>query len=335
MFLPTNRRSTRTLIAVGAIAALTLAVAGCSDEGGGDESAEEGELSYDDSPLSQLLGDDSFAGMSEEEQMEYYTELDRKIEEKVAACMAEQGFDYQPVESTLNFGMPGESEDLSAEEYAEQYGYGYTTTEVEETDDENQDPNAETYDSMSESERMAWDTALYGDMSSFDENTDFNDIDLSQMGCYGAAQDEVTSQDSELSGLMAVYEDPAYADLLQQMTEIYTDADESPEMAALNQEWSDCMAEAGYPDLATPNDAWDYVASLTEGAWDEESNGYSEEVQAEEIAVATADYTCKSDMDYNNKQMRLYFDAEQDFIDNNQAAVDSLVEAMNQAGESE
>src|SRR5690606_1253298 len=148
-------RTARVVLAsVAALAALTA----CSD----GPAAESAELTWEDSPLNEALGVVWGSGQDPEEMEREEAERMRQVEETVASCMADEGFEYTPVEYDMGTTIVTEDEDWNTEEWAQQYGYGVTTDpwsaqeeEVAEPEEEWVDPNDEYVNGMSASEQEA------------------------------------------------------------------------------------------------------------------------------------------------------------------------------------
>ena len=345
----------RRALSVLAASALTLVLASCSGDkpggGGGDD------LSWEDSPLSKALGYDGGEEFTQRDQEEAQAEMDeqnRKMEELVSSCMAEQGFDYIP--NTNNGGTisyASEDEETDPIENARQNGYGMTTgwgpvTEGEGEGEVYVDPNAETYEGMSDSEKAAWDKALYGTPPEITEETDLDTMEWNweESGCYGAAQHqvyEVDAAEGDGSGMMAVYEDPQWAELIEEMNNLYTEAPNDPAVKELNTKWSTCMSEAGF-DFATSQEAMDSINNQinkifedhqAENPNDTEWTGPTEEdlapIKEQEIKVAVADYTCQDELDFQNATMRIQFDIEQRFVDEHKAELEAFAAALEAA----
>lgn len=338
-----NRRAFSIL----AVSALTLVLASCSGDkpgtGGGDD------LSWEDSPISKAMGYDGgdFSQQDQEEAQAEMDEQNRKMEELVASCMAEEGFDYVPNTNnggSISYEPAGEETDPL--ENARQNGYGITTgwgpvTDPGVEEEVYVDPNAETYEAMSESERTAWDKALYGTPPEFTEETDMEEFEYNweDSGCYGVAQHEVYEVENGQEGLMAVYDDPQWAELMEEMSALYTDAQNDPRMKELNTKWSSCMSEAGF-DFANTEEAFNSINDRLNKFWEEnaddpEYTGPTEEdlapIKEEEIKVAVADYTCQDEIDLQNESMRIQFEIEQEFVDEHKAELEAFAAALEAA----
>ncbi|HMO11404.1 MAG TPA: hypothetical protein PKB06_07880, partial [Actinotalea sp.] len=264
-----------------------------------------------------------------------------RVEEIVAECMAEQGFDYTPVDYSQNGGGFVSSDDLDVEwgtlEFAKKYGYGATTNpwgdpsteEPMDPDQEWVDPNQEYVESMSETEQQAYYTALWGEQNykPTDEGEEY-EYDWTTAGCQGKAQHEVYEQGQP-------WDDEEYQGLFDEMNAMYEQVQNDPRVTGLNAKWADCMADAGYTSFAAVGDAENAIYEKTNKVWDDAykdldwETATDEDYKAieaavqdqlssitdEEIATATADYTCRDKIDYTKVQQEVQFAIERDFIE--------------------
>lgn len=332
------RRAPKAILPVTAIAAaLALTLAGCSSKPGSSAKMEEGPLQK---YMSAMWDDTEF---SEEK----FAEQDREIEDLVAVCMQDEGFDYKPNVQTSGGFVSFDDEDMdwNSKEFAEQYGYGAMTNpwneQAEQQDpQEYVDPNSDYYESLSDSERAAYDEALYGVQPTEEEWAEIEASgepympDPAEQGCYGTANEKVRSSTDNYQAAM---EDPEFAELFEEMNNVYMESESSDEMQKLNSEWASCMADAGYTDFKTPADASNSIHEAqqelfgwnTEMAEDEMPKEPSKDDQDKlkklEIETAVADFECKDKSDYMDKSMKLMFEIEQKFVDENKAKLDAMV----------
>ncbi|NUU18250.1 hypothetical protein HP550_13415 [Cellulomonas humilata] len=327
-------RTTRTTTAIAsAVVALTL-LAGCS--GGGSGPTDDGTLTYEDSPLAAYW--EQLGGSQDPEDAD--AQMVRS-EEIVAACMQDEGFEYTP-QDTSTMTQSFEDEDMPAWdslEFAEQYGYGATTSSempMNKAGEEFVDPNADYLATMSESEQTAFYEALYGKQTMSEEPTDEEtpveqEYDWTTAGCQGKAQHEVY-EDGQ------VYDDPEFKDLMEGMSELYTDMEKDERTIAAYRDWAECMAEAGY-DFANPQEAQNSIyEAVNEIPYNEEDGSQDPaalaELRDDEIATATADRTCQDSTGAARKVLEAQFAVEQDFIDAHKDELDAMVEKAAQADKS-
>ena len=327
------------LLVPAVLAAAALLVTACS-------SGEKSPSDYSEGPLSKYtnaLWDD------EEYTQEKFDKQNVKEQELIASCMAKEGFEYIP--DTNNGGVVFSTDDESdgpqwgTEEFAKQYGYGIIdwpgmNAQESSAEEEWVDPNADYVNSLSESEQEAYYEALSGPspteeemLAMEDENYEY-EYNWETSGCYGYAQHE-TQQDSD--PYTAASEDPQFADLFKAMEEmwgnLYDEQNPNEDLAKLDRNWADCMAEAGVSEFTSPNTAqqmlFDEFNELSiisdEGEYQEPSKEEKKQFQEREIEVALADTKCKKKLKYEDEQMKIIFAEEQKFVDEHKAELEAMV----------
>ncbi len=93
-----------------------------------------------------------------------YQARDRQVQELVATCMKDQGFDYIPQDNSSTSYAPPYEEGLAERDIIAKYGY-WVTTQLDMQPGPSEmpvDPNQAAYEAMSDGERMAYDQALWG-----------------------------------------------------------------------------------------------------------------------------------------------------------------------------
>jgi hypothetical protein len=320
---------------------LTMLLAGC---GGGDKAADGGK-EEEVGPLGKYF--EQAYGEYDEDQAN--REM-RRVEELVAECMAEQGFEYTPMDPTAQGGMSMSSDELDIEwgtrEFAEQYGYGITTNpwaELEEDQPEPEefvDPNAEYIESMSESEAEAYFLALHGNQE-FSEDPEVEvEYDWEQNGCQGKAQHEVYEVGRD---------DPAIASLEEEMNGLWERTQQDPRITEVTTAWIDCMGDAGFTGLATVDDAQMQISDKSNAVYEEAypsdmgeempteedfaaiEAGIQEklaEITDEEIATAVADFECREETGFDDAMQEVSRELEQEFVDTHKEELEAWVEAV-------
>ncbi|MCL2849335.1 MAG: hypothetical protein FWE61_04745 [Micrococcales bacterium] len=248
------------------------------------------------------------------------------LQEAIATCMKEHGFDYTPVVDTQTPDRRSPDDDPVA--YAETNGYGIGTAAMHRqaaTDD----PNGAYYENLSDSEQRAYNNALYGEGSvDADALEDGDFSELRQGGCYDLAYDQVYGplKLDEPSVL-----DQYYPYVLEQTSS------HSRVRAALTQ-WVSCMDAKGYafsdPDEALQGFLDRYQALASRGAFDDDdrpTNAFAA-LRAEEIATATADAQCKVQVGLDKAWQDAWRDAEAEFYDSHKDAVDAWFAQQEQSG---
>ena len=202
------------------------------DDGNGDD-ADEGEPET----LEDFLG---FSFDDPEANAAFAADMERRVQESIALCMAQEGFEYIPAVRPQDSGFFA----LDEEEYARERGFGITTWFGEEElfasgDEEWVDPNGEIVASLSESERNAYHEVLYGE-DPFGEPDGSGEVeslgDLWGSGCNGMAYEEV------YGAMTAVF-----TELGPQMEELTQRVEADPRFREAEEVWAACMADRGFP----------------------------------------------------------------------------------------
>jgi hypothetical protein len=356
------RTTVRNVALVASCSALLL-VSACSGPGGDEGDGKKGgspASEWTPGPLDEYTARIYGYSLDQDEQSQEEAQArsdaqNREVEELVATCMQEQGFDYTPNDN--NGGTVVTTDELDVEwgtrEFAEKYGYGISTDPYGSSDDpaedgsEYVDPNQEYIESMSESEAAAYNEALWGPTTEFVEGEEATEYDWTQGGCYGAAQHEV-------------FEGGAVADefsaLADEVNALWETIDADPRIAELKASWASCMADAGFDGLTDINTAqeplyeewnalqgWEdpeYQAQMETWDWEAEPDGppapepdpaaltaFTEK----EIAMATADFTCQEEIDYVKTTVAVNHEVQQEFVDAHRDELDAWAEAATAA----
>ena len=305
------------------IAAVALALTGCAS-GGGSTAAEAPD--WEDSPLYKYL--EPVYGVMDEDQAIANAQA---TEELIAACMAEEGFDYTPVDQSQNFSFEDDSEERGTEEWVAANGWGMVQTQAEmeamqaETT-EFVDPNQPYVESLSPSEQEAYFATLYGAGPSEEEIADDGSYEYSweEAGCQGAAQHEVEGE--------TYWQDEEFAGLMESMNSLWEDLEKQPRIVELDAAWSECMADAGHADLRVRFDAQNLIMEEQNAYWSSpESTGPTEEelqaLKDREIELALADFRCARQLDYDTVRFEAQVEMEEQFIADHRSELDALVAA--------
>jgi hypothetical protein len=342
--------------------AAALALTACSGTSDDESTGSTSSGDYQPGPLDEYMARiygysfDTAEQQSTEELQAESDRQNREVQELVASCMSEQGFDYTPDDSN---GGTVYGDDLDVEwgtlEFAEQYGYGISTDpwgmdDASVDPDAYVDPNADYVASMSESEQEAYNAALWGEPVEYVEGEEESyEYDWTTAGCYGAAQHEVyETTATDVSGDYSALED--------EMNARWERVTASAEMAELNAAWASCMADAGISGMTGVDDAqqalyerwndlqgWndpEYQATIESWDWEAAPEGpAAPEVDAtaladftkDEIAQAVADYGCKKDVDYEKRYTEIDHADQQEFVDQHRDELEAWAEAASQA----
>ena len=333
----------RTLASAAATLAAVLVLTGCS----GDPEPEP-TPTPSAGPLETLFRD-YLAEWSNEDVTRQLT----RMEEAIAACMAEQGFSYTPVDySEIEVDFLGS--DLGVEpgtlEFAQVYGYGLSTDPwgTDDVADEIEDPNADYVAAMSDAEREAYLSALYGEryaeqpapgMGAPDDET-IADYSWEDAGCTGRAQQQLLTGNETDSD--------EFLGLQQAMTEMAESAARDPRLDRANADWAACMAESGYPGLAEVGEAEAAIGAEVDAVWASAAvagtpglpsgsnpagaeaaiSEQLEEISTREIATAVADLTCQSEVGYDALRREIDADYQREFLAENREEISEWLRSL-------
>ncbi len=243
-------------------AVASIALIGTACGGGSGESAagdDEGPTSFEDieyeSPIAEFLGQDLDFD-NEESQAEYEAQA-RAVEQQVAACMAEEGFEYTPVDQSQFMSFETDQDiPYFSDEWVEKYGFGITTQRFSQSmlndelvgyDDSMgaateaeaiEDPNSAYVESLSPAEQEAYYAALYGDQPEFDENATEEEMneayeDFVPTGCQNTAWEEQNPSQT------------FYQEFSDDLEDMYERIEADPAVAKYRDEVTACVAEEG------------------------------------------------------------------------------------------
>ncbi len=252
-------------------------------------------------------------------------------EEAVAACMAEQGFEYVPDTSGYQFIDPAVIDPPpGTRAFAEQFGYGFAAApEGMRAESTGANPNDAIMGALSPDALEAYTRALWGD-DAFDD-TSGGGVELG--GCVREARNQVWG-DRETDHVRAGLED----EIARIDSEV---APTDPLVMAAAGEWSECMADAGHPGYASPPDAervaWDAWIAFNEGIAADPTLGAvgptggiagEGDLATREASLATADWDCRAETDYDAVWSAARDRLQQEYVDAHRAELDAWVESL-------
>lgn len=264
-------------------AALGIVAAACG--GGSTPGAPDGTIGQGNS-----RGDAEF-GLTEAE----VTRRVDSVESLVATCMTDYGFEYIPVDyATARAAMDSNSKPsgLTGDEFRTEFGYGITTLSDSVINQATLGAGAQNIrirESLSPSDRVAYNRALYGENPNATFVVSLDDEDFSQTGgCTAAAVQQVFSADELGPGFVNYQNDEGAR------------VDEDPRVVAAYRDWATCMLQAGYSYSDTSEIDADLTSRLEAIIDGKDPNALSStaqaaltELQGEERAIAAADQSCE------------------------------------------
>jgi len=349
-----------TMCMLGA-SALVLSMAACGNAGATSDGTNAASSTRPTSPLNQIMEPVWGSNLSQEEAQRRNDERAMQVEELTAQCMNELGFEYTPNPNSGGTVIVDSDDTWQPEnrDWVAQWGFGVVNNpwnarwEAEnaarEESGETQfpvDPNAHLWDTMSESEMRAWQQALWGppmeDLPEGIWNSETgeildNDAWNEHRGCQGRAWAQVDA-DSPWN----LMQSEEFRPLTEAMNGVWDSVQNDPQWAALDREWSACMANAGYPGFLTQQDAnnsiWDQQSEIQNGIdwenWNWDLGSPNAQTVPElaalaerEVELALADFDCRASVDFQSRRDAIQFAHENQFINEHRAALDALVAA--------
>lgn len=344
----------RASVALTASTAFALVLVGCGGSDTGTTAAQETSFAdrkmgdYPESPLSEYFG--GGAAFDAEEADAENQQMEQTAQEAIRDCMVEQGFSYVPfVPDWGAMSFAGGEEDLTQREYTEKHGFGIAEMAEQqpgaEEDPYAEDPNVAITEGLSESARLAYEAALYGDMSSIEPDED-GGIDMAEVpeelkGCQQKAYDAQSGGSQELWSTL----DDQFMEMEERIT-----ADKRAVDAMGG--YTTCMKDAGYDgvtELYAIQDQfyqrWDKLQGFGEDPFanlsEEEMAAMSAEemdalmpepvdvdpaeleaFKADELKAAKDDLRCREDVEPVMEDLRMEYEA--DFVEKNRDVLEQI-----------
>jgi hypothetical protein len=232
----------------------------------GDDSSES--AAADDGPLAAIFGGNESPAESRRKQL--------AMEESMAQCMKDAGWEYKPVDYSAQFDVPSGEEELSPKEFGEKHFYGavyyYELYELPALGtDENGvsatmpgegfvDPNQDYVNSLSSDEQAKYFADLYGEPQEAPVIDDTADgavveagaVPMEEQGCSGKAQQEVFGDQP--------FNNP---DFSERFNELQQQMENDPRVNDAEIAWSDCVYEINPDyDFGASPDVYQYIQGL-------------------------------------------------------------------------
>jgi hypothetical protein len=270
--------------------------------------------------LSRLTGSD----LSPEAQLEQARVDAAQIEDLMAQCMKDQGFDYIPdIGHVIGQGFPAPRPD--DRDWVTLYGYGLINQPPQPAPSPYTDPNAAYLRSLSDAEYQAFSYAAYGDPNAEEGTSE-------RTGCGGQAWDAVHAAQEAVTG----------AEEFQPLFDAITEFQQTPYpgQTELDAAWAGCMADAGYPNLTQPAEASEWFnATYLQPLWQTfDANNQKGQTRPpeydsfadQEVTMALADLDCREAVNYRATFHDLQWAAETQFVADHQSELDALMAALDQ-----
>lgn len=270
------------------------------------------------------------------------------VQEGVAACMSELGFEYTPLDLGSALDEVATAADLGLKrgtlEYAEQFGFGITTDDMgyyAMSAARLDDPNALYAASLSPAARAEYDAALWGPVQELDPA----DPQASEtQGCFAEAQAGIGAT---LDAEAAFDPEAFFAEEMAMREAILTD----DRVVGLHEAWGSCMADAGFAGLAVPGDnvftgdamlairnEFDTRLMELQAAMGDVSDASvklglaalqaKEELADREIAMAVADVGCRESSGYSAALLEVEIEYQAEFYADHEAEFEAYAAAV-------
>lgn len=310
---PAHRRLVSGIAAALVMTAMPLT--GCSDDEAAPSASVQGPL---EEYLS-VLDLDTAAIASVNAQMNI------ELQERLAACMTDKGFEYIPQPYTPPDASPPTEPDNEA--WVAQYGFGMAGGFDELPFTPPPNPNDAYVATLSETAREAYWDVFAGTVHT---SSDADELTVEEQwagsGCSGEAFLAMDKEDTTDNP----YQSPEFTDLTTAMEGLPDAALLEPEMIDLAAQWSSCMADAGLA-FASREEMDDAMTLLRNQVPFPHEDGAAEAVAAadeEEIATALADLSCRDDVEWDARATQVRHDLEERFVADHKAELDELVAAV-------
>ena len=216
------------------------------------------EVTGEPESLADYLGPEFGLGADPEEQQAYYARQEQQVQELIAECMAQEGFEYIPAVRPIPDGAFG---DFASEEFARERGFGITTSFGDEEalfglEDDWTDPNQAIVEALSDSEREAYYETLLRPPEPAGTETDPDtgeEVEVYDNGFGGGCSGQAFEEIYAYSDLEDIYEQLDLESMYERM-----EAD--PRAQAMAEDWSQCMSGRGY-DYEDPGAMYESVST--------------------------------------------------------------------------
>ena len=285
-------------------------------------------------------------GTADDEAQRRMLELQTQHEELIAQCMREAGFEYIPYLLTSGIESP---ENINSREFRAAYGFGFfprplTADEWEdEAQAQQQNPNLAIIENMTESEALAYQTALQGPPDSrADDGTPIIG------GCQGWANEQLAGQwaddqrDNFSQSAADLWSSDEFAPLRTAFNLRFLNLETHPEMVELQTDWANCISDKGWPDLVRREQALEHSRARAEAFtthWTENwqtgemkpgwETALPEALQADS-ELALADLDCAEAVNFNRRHNAVIFAIDKQFLDDHATEFAALRSAAEQ-----
>jgi len=287
------------------------------------------------SPLDEYLGDAIWQNQEAFEQAR--NRFNIRFQELVAECMLAEGFEYIPFPEQNTFTIADQNVDIHSNdrEWVALHGFGIVSGHSGATGglvwDQPPDPNDDLLQSLSESERAAYDLALTGPWDNLpgtiNTQAEWDDW-MGSRGCEG--QSLVQARSENIIFLSATDEFAPLFDAIDEMRQTMTN---TPVWLETNLDWANCMADPGHPNFATPTETSTSIRLQLISLQNRQQMSHlslleliaagqipeGTQIQETEIELALADLDCRELVDYDARVAAIRNEIETQFVNEHRA----------------
>ncbi len=304
----------RALVCAATVPTLVAALAGCSEAPDGPPTAPA----------------DAYVDLVVDVSREAAEEQEMHLEELLAACMAEAGFEYVPSLTNLSFVDEAAMDPpRGSREFAEQYGYGLPVLPPGARSPFVANPNDAIVAAMSEAEVAEYVRARDGAWGEGPTTGASDDVGpgWKPEGCDVWAKGQMET--------VAADRDATYLALKAEVDRIDAElVPAHPDVVAADAAWSACMADAGFPGYARQPEAQEREQATFDAP--DVANGAvgpdgltdgQRDALPHERALATADWDCTDEVGYADVVGRVRAEAQREYVDAHRDELDAWAEA--------
>jgi len=263
------------------------------------------------SPLSEYLGLLWGVGMTYEQREAQRDQQFQRQQELVAQCMLAAGFEYQPVPRQMFARAIGSNTHFDDRDWVAQNGWGLVSGWTESAEwDTPDDPNAEYVANLSPTAQISYGRALWG-------------REYPDQGCWGYMR----NPEEDLRNSVEFFR------LFDAMDQMWATANDEVKQTDFSNEWSICMADAGFIGYLHPLDLQESFSSELHSFFvnlspeDHENRANLPETQSlieREIKMALADFDCRDSVNFDERSAAFFRNAESQFVTDHRTYLEAL-----------
>ena len=282
--------------------------------------------------------------LPDNERLEVFSSSISQMENLIAQCMREAGFDYQPAPEAHQLTLADGSWRPNDRDWVAQFGYdGWGLTSVQQANSPGWsrgiNPSQRlANNTLTESEMLAWNQAFYGHIFTVinalraGESTEFSLGELhanptrENVGCSGWAEAMIVPNDNQLTDIRLEFA-PLFAALSDMKFAL------ANEISSADRDWANCMADSAFPNFERQIDAREF-ANERKAEFDLSYDGTDtperQRLREQLVELALADFDCRIATDFDGHQTERRIAAETRFVNDHRTELEALRSAVEQ-----